>query len=261
MEPTMGSLENTSAIFQLLTRLRRAVTVSDVVQYLDMPKSSASRVLKQMAEQRLLERDPGTLAYGPALMLLELAHMVRASTPLLSMMDKALSGLCEQTGHTGYISVLDEQEVVVLRVHPGIHPLRVVTFPGQRGPAWAGSTGRALLAREPDESVAHRFAGGLPATSSAAPDTVAELLRRIAETRRTGFSVALDESLPGIGAVGCAVGDPSSGESLAFSLTFPLTMSTPAEIERLAAMTREQASQLGRTVGDPYWSTGAATGA
>ncbi|MBY4871099.1 helix-turn-helix domain-containing protein [Burkholderia anthina] len=173
----MSSLENTSAIFQLLTRLRRAVTVSDVVQHLDMPKSSASRVLKQMAEQRLLERNPTTLAYGPALMLLELAHMVRASTPLLSMMDKALSGLCEQTGHTGYISVLDEQEVVVLRVHPGIHPLRFVTFPGQRGPAWAGSTGRALLARETDEFIERRFAAGLP---PAAPGGPANGVRKMA---------------------------------------------------------------------------------
>ncbi|WP_174906847.1 IclR family transcriptional regulator [Burkholderia diffusa] len=251
----MSSLENASAILQLLTRLRRAVTVSDVVQHLGMPKSSASRLLKQMGEQMLLERDPGTLAYGPALMLLELAHMVRASTPLLSMMDKALSGLCEQTGHTGYISVLDRQEVVVLRVHPGIHPLRLVTFPGQRGPAWAGATGRALLARETDQAIVRLFADGLPPAAPAAPDSVNELLRRVTETRRTGFSVALDESLPGIGAVGCAVGDPSSGESLAFSLTFPLTMSSPSEVDRLAAMAREQACLIGRTVGDPFWST------
>ncbi len=51
------------------------VTMTDLVERLDMPKSTASRVLKQMAEEGLLVRNPTTLAYRPSLLLLELSHL------------------------------------------------------------------------------------------------------------------------------------------------------------------------------------------
>jgi DNA-binding IclR family transcriptional regulator len=249
----MSILENSTAVLKLLTQLRKAVTVSDVVQHLGLPKSSASRLLKQMAEQGLLDRDSETLAYRPALMLLELAHMVRASTTLLEMTDKALTALCAQTGHTGYISMLDGDDVLVLRVHPGTHALRVVTYPGHRSPAWATSTGRALLARETDEALLQRFAAGISPVSAAAPDSVAELMRRIQDSRSNGWALALDESLPGIGSVGCAVIDPSSGEALAFCLTFPSSMGDPSQTGHLAQLISQEASRLGRMAGDPFW--------
>jgi DNA-binding IclR family transcriptional regulator len=249
----MGILENSTAVLRLITQLRKGVTVSDVVQHLNFPKSSASRILGQMAGQGLLERDRNTLAYHPALMLLELAHLVRGSTTLVDLADRALDELCAQTGHTGYISVLGGNDVMVLRVHPGAHALRVVTYPGHRIPAWATSTGRALLAREPDDLLLQRFPAGLPPVSAAAPDSVGELLHRVGESRSRGWALALDESLPGIGSVACAVGDPATGETLAFCLTFPSSMSSQSETTRLAALLCTKASELGRLVGDPFW--------
>jgi DNA-binding IclR family transcriptional regulator len=250
---SMGILENTASVFKLLTQLRNAVTVSDVVQHLGLPKSSASRLLKQMAERGLLERDAQSLAYRPSLMLLELAHTARVSTSLLELIDDALDMLCRQTGHTGYVSVLDGRDVVVLRVHSGMHALRVVTYAGHRMGAPGTSTGRALLARETDDTLKKRFAGGIAPASGTAPLSVEDLLRRLAEVRQKGWALALDESLPGIGSVGCAVGDPQSGEAMAFCLTFPASMGDPAETARLAALLHEQASRLGRASGDPFW--------
>lgn len=158
----MSILETATAVLRLMAARQAEVTMTDLVERLDMPKSTASRVLKQMAEEGLLVRNPTTLAYRPSLLLLELSHLVRASTPLIEMCAQALDELGQEYGHTGYVSVLDGDDVVVLRVRPGSQALRAMTNPGHRLASWATSTGRSLLARETDEQIGTRFPDGLP---------------------------------------------------------------------------------------------------
>lgn len=239
-----------------MARTHRSLTVTDVVDALGWPKSSASRLLKQMLECGLLERDMQTRAYRPALMILELSHQVRGATPMLTRMEQALQALVQETGHTGYISVLDDsgRDVIVLRVHHGTHPLRMVTWPGHRSPAAATSTGRSLLARSDDAALAERFAQAVQTTSPNAPQTRGELFARLAQVRRQGWSLALDEALPGVGSLSCSVSDPTSGETLAFCLSFPATLGQAEFLDALAQRLVGHAQAIGRAAGDPFWN-------
>lgn len=253
----MSILEGTADVLRLMSRLQRGVTMSDVVQHLGLPKSSASRLLKQLSEYGFLDRDPQTLAYQPGLLLLEVSHLVHRNSSLSDHVEAALRELCLATGHTGYLSVLDGRDVLVLRVVPGAHALRVMTNPGSRSPAWATSTGRALLARMDDVQLAKDFSSGLESVSPASPRSLPELMERLEQVRQQGWAVAIDEAVPGVGSVSCAVRDPQSGDSMAFCLTFPTAMACDAELERLAGLLLEQASQIGRKVGDNHWSVNA----
>lgn len=249
----MSILEGTADVLRLMSRLKRGVTMSDVVEHLGLPKSTASRMLKQLSEYGFLERDSRTLVYHPGLLLLEVAHQVRRNSSLADHVVDALEALREATGHTGYLSVLDVREVLVLRVLPGKHSLRVMTNPGSRSPAAATSTGRALLARLPDEDVRRLYADGLPGGAAASPQTVEALLQALGGIRQRGWAVAIDEAVSGVASVSCAVADPQSAEMQAFCLTFPSGMATPAEVERVAALLVKQAVRIGCTVGDEYW--------
>jgi len=249
----MSILEGTADVLRLMSRLKRGVTMSDVVEHLGLPKSTASRMLKQLGEFGFLERDPRTLVYHPGLLLLEVAHQVRRNSSLADHVVEALEALRGETGHTGYLSVRDAREVLVLRVLPGMHALRVMTNPGSRSPAAATSTGRALLARLPDEEVVRLYADGVLDGTLTSPQTPVELLARLAEVRQRGWAVAIDEAVSGAASVSCAVGDPQSGEAQAFCLTFPAGMATPTEVERIAALLTQHAVRIGRTVGDSYW--------
>ena len=157
----MASLENAAIILRLINKLNRKVTVTDLVDHLEMPKSSASRLLAQMKELGLLDREDSTRAYGPGVMILELSRMVRETTSLSAQMQDALKRLSAQSGHTGYISVLEGRDIMVLHVQQGSHPLRVTTYPGHRSPSWATSTGRVLLARDGEALTLGHFAEGL----------------------------------------------------------------------------------------------------
>ncbi|MCY0389466.1 IclR family transcriptional regulator [Robbsia sp. Bb-Pol-6] len=256
----MSILETASAVLQLMAARQAPLTVSELVEALQMPKSTASRVLRQMGEQRLLTRDAVTLAYRPAPLLLELAHLVRSSTPLIDMCARALDALGEESGHTGYVSVLEGNDVMTLRVRPGSQPLRARTNPGHRSPSWATSTGRALLARESGAAIAVRFAAGLSSPLAhrppGGPATLDELHAALDAVRRERFAIAENEAFAGICSIGSAVADPASGECLAFCLTFPSGMLSHDAKEALATRVRAQAERIGRAVGDPFWTAG-----
>ncbi|KWC91763.1 IclR family transcriptional regulator [Burkholderia cepacia] len=252
----MSILETVTAVFRVMTGQQSEVTVTDLVDHLSMPKSSASRVLKQMMEAGLLVRSPVTLAYRPSLLLLELAHVARSATPLVEMCAQALDELGNTYGHTGYISLLDGNDVMVLRVRPGSQSFRAMTSPGHRSPAWATSTGRSLLARESDAQIRERFPEGLKAMSGSVggPQTVEELCNRLDSIRRQGYAIVDNEALAGVCAVGCAVSDPASGECMSFCLSFPSGALSEKEVNRIGMSLSSHASLIGRAFGDPFWS-------
>ncbi|WP_174997246.1 IclR family transcriptional regulator [Pandoraea iniqua] len=256
----MSILETATAVLRLMAARQAEVTMTDLVERLDMPKSTASRVLKQMAEEGLLVRNPTTLAYRPSLLLLELSHLVRASTPLIEMCAQALDELGQEYGHTGYVSVLDSHDVVVLRVRPGSQALRAMTNPGHRLASWATSTGRSLLARETDDQIRARFPDGLPTLREngqpiGGPATLDALLKKLQTVRDLRYAVAENEALSGVCSVGCAVADPNSGECLSFCMTFPAAMLPAAEIQAIAQRVASHAELIGRSVGDPFWTS------
>ncbi|UUZ65686.1 helix-turn-helix domain-containing protein [Polaromonas sp. P1-6] len=61
----MASLESAGVILRLINSLKRQVTVTDLVDHLSMPKSSASRLLKQMAEEGFLGAMPSRAPMVP----------------------------------------------------------------------------------------------------------------------------------------------------------------------------------------------------
>jgi DNA-binding IclR family transcriptional regulator len=210
-----------------------------------------------MMEAGLLERNGASLAYRPALLILELSHQVRASTPLLKRMEHMLEAMVRETGHTGYISVLDEtgEHVVVMRVIHGSLALRVVTWPGHRSPAYATATGRALLARLDDETIRQRFATTpMAGLSKRSPQNVTELIERVAQVRQYGWALAQDEALPGVGSISCSVADPDSRETLAFCLSFPASTGVPDALKKLQQSLLGHARSIGRAAGDPFWT-------
>ena len=106
-----------------------------------------------MAETGLLATTELGAGYSVGNLIFETSRRHRAHSTLSVAADDALARIAKATGHTGYVAILDGTDVLGLRMRPGSKPLRVVTSPGDRLPAFCSSTGRAMLARLDDETV------------------------------------------------------------------------------------------------------------
>ena len=126
--------------------------------------------------------------------------------------------------------------------------------PGDRLPAFCCSTGRALLARLSDEEVRARYAAPLDPPSPNAPQNVDELLAALAVVRDKGWSLATDESLPGVESIAVCVEDSEGGESIAICISYSAAMISANEKARIITLLMRAGCELGLKFDDAFWT-------
>ena len=249
----MSTLANAMDVLKLIARLRRDITVTDVVTELGLPKSSASRTLSMMASYGFLDRDPATRAYRPGGVIMEASYHFRASRNAASLVEEALDALVRETSFTGYINVLDGVDTLVIQMRTGAGALQIYTPPGSRAPAYSSAMGRALLARLNDDDVTALLGAQLDKGRGDAPRTGKDLLARLAVIRENGWALSRGEYVTNVAGISSAVFDAATRQTYAFGIALPADMLSDALVERFGATVRNAAASVGKRVGDPYW--------
>ena len=242
----MSILSSVVDVYQLFLRSGNELTVTTLVNELGMPKSSASRLLKQMAELGLLEKKNNAPIYRPGLLIMELAHRARGMNPLIDMTLEALDELTKDSGFTSYVSALDGDKVRVVHARIGNSMLQVITQPGTRLPIIGTSTGRALLSRLPANEKAEII-------SQQPADKQAQLVSQLSLIEERGWEFSVNESVAGVASVSSTVFDPSQDTLYALCLSLPESQMDQQVMDQLAVNLCYKASYLGCMVGDPYW--------
>lgn len=220
------------------------LTVTDAVEKLGIPKSNASRLLRAMRDAELLETVGNTKRYRPGVLLINAAASYRHSSGLIERAHDVVARTSLATGHTGYVSKLIGNEVVAVTDHPGSHALRVVSSIGRRLTAHGSATGRALLALKIDDEVRALFPNEIVPPSNQAPQSVNDLLERLAEVRRRGISFSGQESTRGVNALSTAVRDAETGEAVALCIVYPAALVSDEERTRIETMILEGAAEI-----------------
>lgn len=249
----MSILASASDVLRCFSADRHDVTVTDVAALLSLPKSNVSRLLRAMREAGLLETVGTSKRYRPGVMLVEIGQLYRRTSTLLHRADEVVAQLSTQVGHTGYVSVRVGREIMALTDHTGSNVLRVASTIGRRLDASASATGRTLLARMADDDIRRLYPGPLDPPSATAPQTMEDLLQRIARVRREGYAESHDESNRGVGAIAVAVGDPETGEEVSLCIAFPAATITVPERETIIAGLKDGARDIAALVGDPLF--------
>lgn len=242
----MSILSSVVDVYQLFLRTGAELTVTTLVNELGMPKSSASRLLKQMAELGLLEKKNNAPIYRPGLLIMELAHRARGMNPLIDMMLEALDELAKGSGFTSYVSALDDDMVRVVHARFGNSMLQVVTQPGTRLPILGTSTGRALLSRLPLNERSEII-------SRESKDEQERLIQQMNLIAERGWEFSMNESVAGVASVSSTVFDPSQNSLYALCLSLPEMQMNKEVMEQLSTNLCHKAAYLGCMVGDPYW--------
>ncbi|TXL78152.1 IclR family transcriptional regulator [Vineibacter terrae] len=250
----MSALSNAVSVLRLFSTERPELSVTEVSRLLDMPKSSASRLLKSMLREGLLANVGATPRYRVGHVFFEISRLYGRNSTLMDLTDNALGEICRAVRHGGYISILDGADALVLRAYIGPETLRVVTPLGSRMAAFATSTGRTLLARLSNEAIKALHPQPLVPPSPNAPQNMGELMERIDQIRRCGWCEAIDEGVPGVGSVAVSIADRASAETLAFCVSFPAHPVSELERRRFAVTLTDAARRLATQVDDQFWT-------
>jgi DNA-binding IclR family transcriptional regulator len=251
----MTTLSSAADVLRCLSADRPYLTVSTAAALLGVPKSTASRLLRAMLEAGFLETVGASKKYRSGLLLFEAGRLYRDSSSLIERSAAVVARISGATGHTGYVSKREGRDIVAVTDHPGTNALRVSSSIGRRLEAFATATGRALLARMSDEDVRKLYSNPLTLTppSPTAPQSIDELLARLATVRRQGFAESHDESNRGVGAIAVAVGDPEHGEAVSLCIVYPASMIAPPERQSIIDALRAGAAEIASITRDPMF--------
>ncbi|MFV0384401.1 IclR family transcriptional regulator [Paracoccus sp. (in: a-proteobacteria)] len=250
----MSTISNATQVLKLLARLQRDVSVSDVTNMLDWPKSSASRTLSKMASVGFLERNPDTRAYRPGKVVMEASYYMRASTSIQSLLETELDLLVAGTGYASYVNLLDGAETLVVQMRVGTAgALQVYSPVGTRGPAYASSMGRAMLSRLPDAQICALAGKDFSSDHGNAPRSAQDLMQRIDTARAQGWAMSRAEFIPGVTGISAAVVEADSQQVYGIGIALPGTGHSDDVIARFGIRVRNAAQTVGRRIGDNFW--------
>ena len=158
----------------------QVLTLQDLTDRSELPKSTVHRMTEQLVEMGWLERN--FEGYRVGMRLFEIGGLATRRRRLTESAIPHLHALSTATGFAVQLGILDDAEVVYLhRITAGDFDLP--TRDGGRKPAYCTGLGKAMLAFDP-EAAAEVLAGDLPARTRhtlTTPEALAAELEGIAE--------------------------------------------------------------------------------
>lgn len=161
-----------------------------------LDKSATQRIAHTLLALGYLERDPGGQGLLPGKRLLDRAFDMLRLNPLVQRATPVLQELRRTVQERVDLSLPDDTQIIYAVRLQSRRDTLSATLVGRRMPAFATSGGRAMLAAMPEAEAEDILARSdrrplTPATITDLPG----LRGKLAEARRDGFSMALEESL------------------------------------------------------------------
>ncbi len=250
----MKSVRNAIRSLELFSEDTPTISVSQVSEYLRIPKSSASRMLSAMKEGGIIEQDQKGGRYKPSVLALKLANTYSSTTSSRELVRAAMHRLAAETRHSCWISTLSHSDIVVLEGIHGGYPIRLVVEAGSRLPAHATAAGKVLLARLQDDQIRALYPSGkLPSYTRRTLPNVEQLLAEIADVRVRRWAETRQEVIDGIKSIGVSFCVPGETAILALSISFPVANISATEEAAVRASLLRIGGALGNKLGDPAW--------
>lgn len=194
-------------------------TTSAIARAAGLPRPTAHRLLVSLLDEGLTDRTPdGKWLLGPELYLLGVAASSRYD--VTARAQPIVRRLAVATGESAFLSARRGDETVCLLREDGSFPVRShVLHEGIRFPLGVASAGLAILSHLPDHEVDAYVSANDLSLKYGADHTSVELLRRIQDTRLSGYALNPGLLVPGSWGMGAAVFDRDNKPMWALSIT------------------------------------------
>jgi len=211
----MSRVQSIERAFAVLGALADGpIGVTEVADRVDLPKSTAARLLASLAREGVVEQVPGDSRYRLGQRLVTLAARIRPARTLAGIARPSLEALAGEAGEAAGLSVRDGEAAHYIDQVGSPNPVSVRDWTGSRIPLHAVSSGQVLLAYATPAFVQRYLGRPMEAFTPRTLVTAEALLERMRAIRRDGYTWALEEFDEGISSVAAPVAD-ASGEVVA----------------------------------------------
>jgi IclR family KDG regulon transcriptional repressor len=225
------------------------LTLQEMVDILEMPKTSVHRQVKALEEMGFLTRDQEG-KYGLGLVFLKLGQLVAERLDIREIALPFMRKLRDEMGEAVNLIVREGNEAIYIEKVDTKHPVRLYTRVGRRTPLYAGACSRILLAFSPKEEIEHYISTIELKAIASGTIMDRERLQEVVETsRKNGYSVSYSELEDHSAAVAAPIfnhkGEVVAGLSMAGLEANYAPDKLPPLINKITQTAREISYQLG----------------
>jgi len=228
------SLARGLKILSLLSQSQDGVSITELAEYLDVDKGSASRLVATLASYGYVEKDELTRRYHVGSQVVSLSRSVLTRLPMREAAKPYLRQMMQRTGECAHLAIPAQGKVMYIDQVESPVTLRVNAQVGTMNPLHCTALGKVLLAYG-DLDLPSDLAAFTTNTITD-PDT---LHRHLEEIRRLGFAVDDEEFDLGVRCIAVPVFDFRGKAVGAIGISGPATRMTVERMPELTAIVLE----------------------
>lgn len=245
-EGAVRTVQRALTVLECFDFENRELSFTDIVQRIDLPKSTVSRLISTLELEGFLERDIDTSKFklGHRVYLLgliagETMDIRNISVPYMDKMTKL-------TGETTNLYILENYDRVCIAQVESPMPIKQLVKVGERFPIWAGATGRSILAQL-DEDTWHEMIKELRQFTDKTVVNPDDFINNLKEIRKSGYALSLGEKYNEVGCIAAPIFN-YSGVMGCISISGPVYR-FPEDISNFAKLVTESAIDISHKLG------------
>lgn len=229
-------MSSVTKAFQILETVAdaggRGLPFTRIVENTGIPKASAHRLLRELADLSVLSFDPNTRHYRGGMVLAKLGAGVSANYDLRSAARPHLEALQAETGHVATLGVRNDDEgVYVDKIEPNDFSIRLHSEVGKPFPLHCTGMGKVMLAHGPSSLVQRISKRQLPELTKHTITDGKELRAELERIRKDGYALDREEITRGLMCIAAPIFDAQGEIAGAMSCTFQSYISADRGIE------------------------------
>ena len=239
-------------LLDYFTQGHDAVSLAELSEHLELPKSTLHRFLVSLESHGILRRGANDKKWRPGYHLIVWGSVAAENSVIREIAKPFMAELVTASGEMAILTVYHAHEVVCIEMTETNHPVRLKMKVGEQRAAHAGASSKALIAFLPEEEIMAIVKDkGLPKLCTNTITDVNALKAELARIRKQGYSHSLEETDPGAWGVATPVRDWTGRVVGALGLAGPTLRYSEDKVKEYAALCREYAGRIATALSAP----------
>ena len=233
-------------IIESLSHSIAPMRLQDIAKSVDMPTSTALRMIASLMEYGYVGQDPDTKKYYLTLKFAKIGSIVNSRFSIRDVAHPKLLLLSQECGEAACIAVENNMWMVYVDVTDGPDGmLKIMQYIGKRSPMHCTGVGKCLLLNYSQQQLQQLIAEvGLGRFTANTITTEEGLLEELKRTRERGFAIDDQECEMGARCLAAPIWDYSGKVVAAISVSGPIDRMTYSRLETVSKIVVRIASEI-----------------
>lgn len=245
------SVARTIDLLLLFVNTRRYLTLQDISELMDLPKSSTFELVNTMVEKGILElKNTGRKAYGLSLMTYEIGAVAVEDLGVTDIARPYLQELNRLTSGTVFLGVEDRGSIIYVERAEDHSLIKAEAKLGSRRDLHSTSLGKAVLYAHTDEEILQILGPEpYPANTPLTRTTAAQILEDARQSRTRGYSIDDREDTLKMYCIGSVLRNHRNAPIAAISVASLVNLMTDQKKAYIAQKIKETALTISKKLG------------